>query len=98
MIDDEVFRERERLEKDVALVHRLKTVADIDDLLLRITDAVENIRFHLDCESTRDGADDPHPDRLDWRKRATTALEKHKMVLAQVKRRRDMVARREERR
>lgn len=92
MIDESIRAERERLERDIALRHRMKSLADLDDLLLRVGDVIESIKFNLNHEGRRPRSARDENGRAEWRGRATRALEKYEMVLGQVQRRRDYLA------
>lgn len=91
------LEERRRLEQDIAGRHRLKTIDEVDELLLRIEDAAAGIKFDLECEVSYPATDQPDPRRADWRQRAMHALAKMEFAIRQVTKRRDLLARQEQR-
>jgi hypothetical protein len=79
--------EKKRLEMDIALRNKIMCIDKLEELALRIQDAIENIGFELRAE--REFPDDVYTEdeREDWRLRAQRALAKMELVLSQVLRR-----------
>lgn len=92
-----IIEERVRLEKDIALRHRLQTVDSADELLLRIEDAIGSIQLDLDDEAAKPEIDPPSPRRAEWRARAQRALSRMQFAFGQVQKRRALLERRAER-
>jgi hypothetical protein len=85
--------ERRRLEADLAARHRLQSVSEIDELALRIEDAIAEIALDLQYEAGRPASDPPSQKRMDWRDRANRALARMEFALQQVLKCRELLER-----
>jgi hypothetical protein len=85
--------ERNRLRKDIDLRHRMNSVDEIDDLALRLSDSIEQIRFDLsssvECPLECFDEDEVY----EWRLRAQRAIAKFELVLKQIERRKELIIR-----
>jgi hypothetical protein len=99
MTDDQPtwVQEKRRLEADIAGRHRIQTVDEADELVLRLEDAIGSIRFDLDHEASRPDSDPPDEKRSEWRTRAKRALARMHFALSQVQKRRELLERRAQR-
>ncbi|QQP94058.1 hypothetical protein IGS68_35190 (plasmid) [Skermanella sp. TT6] len=84
----ERMAERARLERDISR-RALLNPGDLEELLLRLTDTVEEIDLALRSDAARDEPDTP--ERISWRARARHALAQYRLSLAQVQRRKEHV-------
>ena len=91
------IEEKRRPYDDIALRHRLTTTDEADELILRVEDAIAAISLDLDHEAGRSDGDPPDAKRVDWRERAKRALSRMEFALRQVQKRRDLLARQEQR-
>lgn len=89
--------ERKRLEVDIAARHRLQSVDAANELVLRLEDVIQEINMDLNYEAERPVGDPPDPKRAEWRTRAQRALSRMEFALRQVTKRRDLLARQEQR-
>jgi hypothetical protein len=85
--------ERNRLHRDITLRNRLMCLEDIEELAIRVQDAIENIRFDLDMQREFPFDDYTDDESEDWRARAKLAIARFEMTLRQLERRKELVAR-----
>jgi hypothetical protein len=85
--------ERNRLRRDIDLRHRMNSIDEIDDLALRLSDSIEQIRFDLSSsvECPLDYYDEDEV--IEWRMRAQRAIAKFELVLRQIERRKELIIR-----
>lgn len=84
--------EKRRLAMDIALKNKIVSVDKAEELALRVQDVIENIAFELQSEREFPTGEFSDEEREDWRLRAQHALARFQMILGQVIRRRDLLA------
>jgi hypothetical protein len=85
--------ERNRLHRDIALRNRLMCLEDIEELAIRVQDAIELIRFDLDTQLEFPIEDYSEDENEDWRARAQLAIARFELTLKQLERRKELFAR-----
>jgi hypothetical protein len=85
--------ERNRLRKDIDLRHRMNSIDEIDDLALRLNDAIEQIKFDLSSSVECPLEYYDEYEVVEWRIRAQRAIAKFELVLKQIERRKELIIR-----
>lgn len=85
--------ERSRLSRDIELRATLSTTAAADDLLLRLADTIEQIKFDISHNLEFPPVGREQDENEEWRARAQRTIERFEMISAQVQRRRELLSR-----
>jgi hypothetical protein len=85
--------ERNRLHRDIALRNRLMCLEDIEELSIRVQDAIETIKFDLDTQREFPVEEYTDDENEDWRARAQLAIARFEMTLRQLERRKELIVR-----
>src|SRR5690349_5636911 len=85
--------ERNRLHRDITLRNRLMCLEDVEELAIRVQDAIETIRFDMDTQREFPLEEYDEDDVEDWRARAQRAIARFELVLSQLERRKELIIR-----